>query len=166
MVIASVDVDYREPGALAACILFRDWADAQGCEALTESINAIEPYQPGQFYRRELPCILAVLGKVQAPLDAVIVDGYVWLGDETSPGLGAHLYEVLARKVPVIGVAKTNFHGATAARPVLRGDSERPLFVSAVGLDLTQACAHIQSMHGEYRIPTLLRQVDRLARTT
>jgi deoxyribonuclease V len=163
-VIACVDVDYRDPNALAACVLFHDWTDAGGCEALTERIDAIQPYLPGQFYKRELPCILAVLGKVRASLDVVVVDGYVWLGDETSPGLGAHLYEALARKIPVVGVAKSRFHGATAARPVLRGSSQRPLYVTAVGIDLEQACRQIQGMHGDYRVPTLLKQVDHLAR--
>lgn len=64
----------------------------------------------------------------------------------------------------MIGVAKTHFHSATAVRPVLRGDSERPLYTTAVGMDLDQACRHIQGMHGEFRIPTLLKQVDQLAR--
>jgi deoxyribonuclease V len=164
-VIACVDVYYRDPEALAACVLFKDWSDAESCEAFTERIPSIQPYHPGQFYKRELPCLLAVLGKVPGTLDVVVVDGYVWLGDETTPGLGAHLYEALGRKIAVIGVAKSHFHRATAAQPVLRGESERPLFVSAVGLDRNQACGYIQSMHGAYRIPTLLKQVDWLCRT-
>lgn len=41
----------------------------------------IAPYQPGEFYRRELPCLLAVLacGPVA---EVIVVDGYVWLGPE------------------------------------------------------------------------------------
>jgi deoxyribonuclease V len=163
--IACVDVDYRGDEALAACVLFRDWADAVSVAELTERITHVEPYHPGQFYRRELPCLLQVLGKVPGPLDVVVVDGYVWLGDETRPGLGGHLYEALGRKVPVVGVAKTRFHGACLARPVLRGDSSKPLFVTAAGIAFNDVCRHVQGMHGDFRIPTLLRRVDQLCRT-
>ena len=65
----------------------------------------------------------------------------------------------------MIGVAKTHFHGATAARPVLRGGSVGHLYVTAAGMDLATACGHIQNMHGNFRMPTLLKEVDRLCRT-
>src|SRR5947209_894733 len=107
--LACVDVDYRDENALAACVLFRDWTDAVPSAELIRLIEHVEPYVPGQFYKRELPCLLGVLADVPEPLDAVIVDGYVWLKDEQTPGLGGHLFEALARKVPVIGVAKTRF---------------------------------------------------------
>lgn len=161
--LACVDVDYQEKGAVAACVLFRSWGDAGSAEERVEAIARVEPYQPGQFYRRELPCLLSVLRTVAEPLEAVVVDGYVWLKDETTPGLGAYLYEALGRDVPVIGVAKTRFAGA-AAEAVRRGDSRRPLYVSAIGIDRQTAAQYIQAMHGPYRIPTLLRRVDQLCR--
>lgn len=160
--IACVDVDYRPHGAVAACVLFRAWGDADSAEEYVQSIAQVEPYQPGQFFRRELPCLLSVLTTVAEPLEAIVVDGYVWLGEE-KPGLGAHLYESLGRRVPVVGVAKTRFIGA-AAGSVQRGGSRRPLYVSAAGLDPMTAARYIQSMHGAYRIPTLLRRVDQLCR--
>jgi deoxyinosine 3'endonuclease (endonuclease V) len=89
------------------------------------------------------------------------VDGYVVLG--TRPGLGSHLFEALDGRIPVIGVAKSEFAGSDAAR-VSRGRSGRPLFITAVGMSVETAAACIQAMHGPYRIPTLLRHVDRLAR--
>src|SRR5215475_5385931 len=105
---ACVDVDYRTEGAVAACVLFRAWDDADSAGERVETIARVEPYQPGHFYRRELPCLLSVLGTVTEPLETVVVDGYVWLTDEQQ-GLGAHLYEALGRSVAVIGVAKTRF---------------------------------------------------------
>jgi deoxyribonuclease V len=163
--IACVDVDYRPEEALAAAVLFDAWTDTAGWAERTEPIRPVAPYQPGQFFRRELPCLLAVLGKAPSPPDVVVIDGYVWLADESRPGLGAHLFEALGRTVPVIGVAKTAFQGATAARPVWRGVSRRPLYVSAAGMDVEGAARCIQAMHGAYRIPTLLRRVDQLCRT-
>jgi deoxyribonuclease V len=160
--IACVDVDYRGDEAWAACVLLRDWADADSTGVHVEHLTGVAPYQPGEFYRRELPCLLAVLAKVKDGLDAVVVDGYVWLGDGRR-GLGAHLFEALGGGVPVIGVAKTSFASAAAAA-VVRGTSRRPLYVTAAGMGLAEAAGRVRSMHGQFRIPTLLKKVDQLCR--
>jgi deoxyribonuclease V len=162
--LACVDADYRAEGAVAACVLFRQWTDACPAGELVEHLSRVEPYQPGQFYRRELPCLLAVLAHVTEPLEAVVIDGYVWLADEGRPGLGAHLYEALGRAVPVIGVAKTHFAGVRVARPVVRGTSRKPLWVTAAGIDPDTAAAHVRAMHGPFRVPALLRRVDQRCR--
>jgi deoxyribonuclease V len=161
--LACLDVDYRSEVTVAACVLFREWADAAEASHVVERGPPAAPYEPGQFYRRELPHLLKVLGEVREPLEAVVIDGYVWLGEEKA-GLGAHLYEALGRRLPVIGVAKTAFHSSGLAVPVLRGRSQRPLFVTAVGLEASVAAAHVRRMHGPSRIPTLLGRVDRLCR--
>ena len=163
--IACVDVDYRDTGAVAACVLFRDWADGLSAGEKVACLREVEPYVPGQFYRRELPCLLAVLNRVEEPLETVVVDGYVWLGDERTPGLGARLHEALGGSVPVVGVAKTRFAGASSAvAAVLRGGSSSPLFVTAVGLELETSARHVRGMLGPHRIPTLLKAVDGLCR--
>jgi len=161
--LACLDVDYRTEVTVAACVLFHAWADAPEAAHRVEYGPPAEPYEPGQFYRRELPHLLKVLASVQEPLEALVIDGYVWLGEER-PGLGAHLYEALGRRLPVIGVAKTAFQSSHLAVPVLRGQSRRPLFVTAVGMDSGTAAQCIQRMHGDSRIPTLLKRVDRLCR--
>jgi deoxyribonuclease V len=127
-------------------------------------IEKVEPYEPGSFYLRELPCLLAALGHLKAPLDTAVIDGYVWLGPENSPGLGAHLYQALGSKTPVIGVAKSPFKGAPNAQRVFRGKSARPLYVTSAGMEPVEAVRKIANMHGPHRIPTLLRRVDRLCR--
>jgi len=162
---ACVDVDYREEEAVVACLLFEHWSAAQAVEAHTERVSPVEPYVPGQFYRRELPCLLEVLRPILHRLDTVIVDGHVWLSGDEPPklGLGAHLYEALGGQVPVIGVAKTPYPGAPAAE-VRRGQSANPLYVTAVGLSLEEAARHVAQMHGPHRLPTLLKEVDRLCR--
>lgn len=162
--IACLDVDYRATGAVAACVGFLDWTDAVPAFEVALPIDRVEPYEPGQFYRRELPCLLALLECVAQPLDVLVVDGYVWLGDETRPGLGAHLHQALGGSTPVVGVAKTRYEGATAVEEVLRGRSRQPLYVGAVGMDRVEAADRVRSMHGPDRIPTLLKRVDRLAR--
>lgn len=161
--LACLDVDYRTDVTVAACVLFREWADATEAAHVLELGPPAEPYEPGQFFRRELPHLLKVLASVQEPLEVLLIDGYVWL-DAERPGLGAHLYEALGRRLPVIGVAKTAFHSSHLAVPVLRGQSQRPLFVTAVGLDASTAAQYLQRMHGDSRLPTLLKRVDRLCR--
>jgi deoxyribonuclease V len=162
VVLACVDVDYRADEAWAACVLFREWTSANSRGMYLAHVDEVAPYQPGQFYLRELPCILAVLGQVPEKVETVVVDGYVWLGSDRRPGLGAHLYEALGRTTPVVGVAKSAFP-ETPAIPILRGRSRRPLWVTSVGVECHDAASDIQQMHGPYRVPTLLRQVDACA---
>ena len=160
-----IDVDYRDDHAIAAGILFREWTDETPVREIVERIDGIELYIPGQFFRRELPCLLAVLARAGEPIDLVVVDGYVWLGDESHPGLGGHLYEALGRSTAVVGVAKTCFRSATLAVAIRRGeDAKRPLFVTAAGIDVQEAARHVETMHGIYRVPTLLKRVDSACR--
>jgi deoxyribonuclease V len=168
-VIVALDVDYRQratPRAnevVAAAVGFAAWsADHASAEVVVTSDAPPAAYVPGAFYQRELPHLLGVLALVPPPIDAVIVDGYVWL-EPGKPGLGARLYEALGGATPVIGVAKTRYASATAVE-VLRGDSARPLYVTAAGIDATDAAAHLASMAGSHRIPTLLKRVDQLCR--
>ncbi len=64
----------------------------------------------------------------------------------------------------MIGVAKRPFYQNVEAIAVTRGRSRRPLFVTAIGIDPRQAAAGVQSMHGNFRMPTLLKLVDALSK--
>jgi deoxyribonuclease V len=162
--IAIADVDYRDDGAVAACVLARGWADAEPDRTCAVFLGRVEPYEPGRFYLRELPCLLAVLAELGESPGAVVVDGYVWLGDGM-PGLGARLFEALGGEVPIVGVAKTRFQGADGvAEAVLRGASKSPLYVTAAGMDVRDAANCIRAMHGPHRVPALLKRADRLCR--
>lgn len=162
--IAAVDVAYGPRGAAAACVLFHTFADARPASVHVAQIADVEPYEPGAFYKRELPCILAVLRACGATPGVIVIDGYVWLSADRRPGLGAHLHEALGGNTVVVGVAKTGFMGSAFAIEVMRGGSGRPLYVTAAGVDPAEAAGWIRTMHGEHRLPTLLKQVDRLCR--
>jgi deoxyribonuclease V len=120
-------------------------------------------YRPGHFYQRELPALLAVLEQVSEPLELVLVDGYVWLGRER-PGLGFHLWQHRGGRHAVVGVAKNAFAGNDLALAVKRGESAKPLYVTSEGLNVDEAAEQVRTMHGAYRVPTLLKQVDTLCR--
>lgn len=169
VVIGCVDVDYQDAGVTAACVGFHAWSDPVArVEVVVRSSGPPAPYQPGAFYERELPYVLEALARMPT-IHLVIVDAYVWLGPD-QPGLGKRLHDARGGVGVVVGVAKTRFAGAEASGgafgviEVRRGDSDRPLYVTAVGIDPAVAAHHVEAMHGEFRIPTLIRRADALAR--
>ena len=165
LMILAVDVGYFERGARAAGLLFQSWDSEAAHKEIVVDIPQVEDYVPGQFFRRELPCIEMVLASVCEPLLCVVIDGYVSLGDPPVPGLGAHLWERLGCTTPVIGVAKTVFAGTPEISKLYRGASAKPLFITAAGIPINEAKRHILSMKGKYRLPELLKAVDQLSRT-
>lgn len=166
--IACVDVDYRGHHARAACVAIERWSDGQPKETYLADLCDIAPYEPGYFYRRELPCLLAVLRLLPFMPEIIVIDGYVWVAHDREGGLGLHLFNAFNRAFPVIGVAKTEFtalSGSPLVAPVLRGQSRRPLYVTSIGIALDEAAMLVREMPGAYRIPAILRLTDRLARS-
>lgn len=160
-----VDVHYGAQGrATAALVTSRDptfsVADSEHVAVVPET----EDYEPGGLYRRELPCILAVV-TLAPPLGLLVVDGYATLDPDGRPGLGARAADALG--IPVIGVAKKPFRTATHAVKVLRGQATKPLYVTtAGGLDVDAAAQIVATMAGPHRLPSAIRRVDQLARGT
>lgn len=158
--ILAIDVDYRDDMAFVAGVEFDTWC-VQTSKAIYHTVvDTVAPYVPGQFYKRELPCILCLLREHDLSPTCIVVDGFVVLGSKGTPGLGMHLYHALNEQIPVVGVAKKAFPGVSEDAKILRGTSKKPLFVSAAGLPLVDAKANILNMHGEFRLPTLLKQAD------
>jgi deoxyribonuclease V len=164
--IACVDVQYDESAtgaatARAAVVAFEAWDASVPLVTHVVTVRDIQPYTPGSFYLRELPCIRAALATLDALPEVVIVDGHAWVGVGV-PGLGARLLEAEPGLRTVVGVAKTRFRDAPVT-PVLRGASTKPLHVDEAGVAI-DAPSRVASMHGPFRIPTLLRLVDQLCR--
>ncbi|MDN3577127.1 endonuclease V [Chitinimonas viridis] len=162
--ILAVDVDYAESGARVAGVMFKEWQDAVPDAIYVSEVADVAEYIPGQFYKRELPCILKLLEEYALFPDLIVIDGHVYLDGEAAPGLGAHLYHSLQGAVPVVGVAKTAYAGISPECEVYRGESGKPLYVSCVGMAIEEAKQKVASMHGPYRIPTLLKKVDQVCR--
>lgn len=162
--IAALDVHYGETHATTACVLFSSWDAATAEDDFTVGTPIAAGYRPGHFFRRELPCLLSAIDKAAHTMEVIVVDGYVWLGQDR-PGLGWHLFEALQSDTAIIGVAKNAFADCDAALPVYRGQSKKPLYITAQGIAVDAAAEHIANMHGSHRIPTLLKLADRLARS-
>lgn len=162
--ILATDVHYLETGAMAAGVLFRNWQEARSERVVLAEVVEVAEYVPGEFYQRELPCLLALLDKLKKEPDCIIVDGFVFLDGHQAPGLGKHLYDALDGRIPVVGVAKSVFKDSPPETEIYRGESKHPLYVTSVGIPLEEAKAHIAGMHGKYRLPTLLKQADQVCR--
>jgi deoxyribonuclease V len=162
--IYALDVDYNgDLNATVACLGFQNWSDNQISYSNRHRIEPIEPYQSGLFFKRELPCLLKALENL-TDIEIIIVDGYVWLEEPSHYGLGMYLYDALDKQIPIIGVAKNRFNNTPKSCELLRGESQKPLYITSIGIELEEAKSYIAKMAGKYRFPSLLKEVDTLCR--
>lgn len=159
--LLALDVHYKADYAKTVGLVF-DWKDDLPKETVITEMTEVDEYVPGQFYKRELPCLLQAIEKIDlSEIEAIIVDGHVFIDNDGGHGLGGYLWEALDQKVPIIGVAKRAFHANEKMTvPVLRGESRNALYVSAIGTDLNNSADKIREMHGDYRMPTILQILD------
>jgi deoxyinosine 3'endonuclease (endonuclease V) len=159
--LLAFDAHYTATATRLVAATFHDWTDKAPNALFAWTSGPAADYQPGQFYLREMPLILKALADFDlTEIDAIIVDGYVYLNDQGRLGLGGHLYHALGGQIPVVGVAKSYFRDTNAAA-VLRGNSKKPLYVTALGMEQETAADHIRNMAGPYRMPEILGRVDR-----
>lgn len=162
--LLALDVYYRKTYAVAVGVIF-DWFDDKSQKIIIEYIDEVDEYIPGEFYKRELPCIMRVIKQVNiGELEAIIVDGHIYVEKDTY-GLGGKLYEQLYGQVPVIGIAKSPFYAnKDMTIEIYRGKSKMPLYISSIGIDLNEVVEKVINMTGEYRIPTILKTLDMLTK--
>ena len=160
--ILAFDTYYFDNKAKTVCVTFNNWTDSEPRESFEEIIYGVKDYEPGAFYKRELPCILSLLNNIpKKEIKAIIVDGYVILNDQNKLGLGGYLFKSLEAQIPIVGVAKSSFRANRKnVKELYRGQSKKPLYITALGMDLGVAYEYIKSMHGSYRMPTLLQVLD------
>lgn len=163
--ILAIDVHYKESYAKAVGVLF-DWEDESPREIITTIVKEVAEYEPGQFYKRELPCILELMKQIDLEkVDCIIVDGHVYVDNDKKLGLGGHLYQSLHEKIPIIGVAKKSFiNTEKVSFPIFRGESKVPLYVSSIGIGTDTVVEKVQNMYGNFRIPNILKFLDSLTK--
>ena len=61
--IVAIDVHYRDDFAKSVSIEFKNWSDETPSKINEVIVKKVHEYIPGEFYKRELPCILEVLKK-------------------------------------------------------------------------------------------------------
>ena len=76
--ILVVDVAYKDNSAQVAGVLLESWESCISTNQYIIHIQNIAEYESGQFYKRELPCILALLDVVKEKIEFIVV-GWVCL---------------------------------------------------------------------------------------
>lgn len=160
--IGVFDVGYADDVAVVGCLSIAEFDDAVPVDEWVVQVRPVGPYVPGQFWMRELDPLLRGVGAATGDLSVCVIDAYVDLGEDQTPGLGRILYERTG--IPVIGVAKSRYRGTPQECEVRRGLSKRPLYVSAAGFDRDEAKRCVERMAGVGRVPTMIRQADLLTR--
>lgn len=169
------DVKYDDEKGVAkvAALEFENFTDTIETNSYTQDCEIYSEYIPGEFYKRELPDIMLLIQnkigicKLRTEYDAIIVDGLYMLGKD-HPGLGARLKQELLNNynvdIEVIGIAKSYYKDCEqVAGLVYRGkDAIKPLYVNgSLQKDYVEL---VKNMAGEYRLPYLVKQVDKLCR--
>ncbi len=162
--ILSIDIHYCDEKATACAVAFADWPSSQEDAVYVTHVSKVEDYVPGEFYRRELPCIMQLITEHSLSPDIIIIDGLVYLDGFYKPGLGKYLFDALGGRIPVVGVAKSRFLSTPDEIRVYRGRSNTPLYVTSAGMPLAEAKTCIISMHGNFRIPSMLKKADRISK--
>lgn len=180
--IAGFDIGFEDGGETtrAAAVLL-DGETAEPRHALIARVPTSMPYVPGLLSFRELPALLAALGKLPETPDLLFIDGQ-GIAHPRRLGIAAHVGAVTG--LPCIGVAKKPLVGTAdgvlgdqrGARVALRHRGEQigwllrskprclPLVVSP-GHRVSMAAAVEATMRyvGRYRLPEPTRQADALA---
>lgn len=160
----AVDVHFDGEGAVAAAVAFDEWDAPEASRTYTSRIAHVEKAARGELDLRELPCLLQLLSEHALEPELILIDGFVHLDAQETPGLGRHLYQALGGRTAVIGVSKTSRPELPAQFEVAREEEARPVIVTCVGIDLGAAKARLRAMHGKRRVPTLLKRVARIAK--
>lgn len=158
---------YSDTLAFTVGVLFDRWTDDEPAEIISSICTKFSSYIPGEFYKRELPCVLGLLEKVDMDkIETIIVDGFLRLrfNDGTEKdGLGKKLFDSLNMPgLKIIGLAKSDFcRTGEISASLLRGSAVNPLWVQGIGLPDNVAAGNIKMMSGKSRIPKLLKILDK-----
>jgi len=178
--VAGTDVGFERGGIARAAVAVLSFPRLELVDCAVARRPARFPYVPGLLSFRELPALLAALGRLRVKPDLILCDGH-GLAHPRRFGLACHLGVLCG--IPSIGVAKSRLigeHGAPGerrgARVPLRDKGEtigavlrtrtgtRPIYVS-IGhrVSLPVAVRYVMACTTRYRLPETTRWAHRLA---
>lgn len=160
-----VAVHFEGTQAQAAAVAFEAWDAAEATQTYLSRIGQVEPAVRGELDLRELPCVMQLLREHRLEPELILLEGFVHLDANETPGLGQHLYQALNGRVPIVGVSKRRLPGLAAQFEVMREEETPPLLVTCAGIDIGAAKARLRAMHGRKRVPTLMKLAARLAKS-
>ena len=161
----AVTVQFHGTQAQAAAVAFDVRESPEATKTFISHIAQVEKATRGELDLRELPCMVQLLREHRLEPELILIDGFVHLDADETPGLGQHLFHALGGLTPIVGVSKTSLPGLLSTQfEVMREDEAKPLIVTCAGIDIGAAKARLRAMHGRKRVPTLLKLVARLAK--
>jgi deoxyribonuclease V len=161
-----MDVHFDGDTARVGAASFEDWAAAEAERTFSLAIAHVEKPAKGELDLRALPWLIQLLEANGLQPEVIVLDGFVHLDAQDTPGLGRRLHDALAGRSAVIGVSKSVFKGSATPDQfcVFREDETPPLIVTCAGIDLGAAKARVRMMHGRKRVPTLVKLAARIAK--
>jgi deoxyribonuclease V len=166
MIVAIDSYYYSDTDCYTVGVLFSKWEQSKPSRIISCHTSEFAPYCPGKFYTRELPGILNLMKRKEVEgIDTIVLDSFLSLKDNDGSikeGLGCHLREYFP-SISLIGVAKSEYClSRDISIPVIRGLARNPLWVQGMGeYNNSLAASCIKSMFGDYRIPDLLKILDK-----
>ena len=179
--IAGADVGFERGGGVTrAAVAVLTFPALQLVDHAVARLPTTFPYVPGLLSFREIPALLAALGRLETSPDLILCDGH-GLAHPRRFGIACHLGVYCG--IPTIGVAKTRLigeHGAPLQRRgawvPLRDDGETigavlrsrantsPIYVS-IGhrVSLAAAVRLVMACTTRFRLPETTRWAHRLA---
>ena len=164
VMVVIIDVDYnnKNQGHAVGVIADNILSDKE-LGYVSAVVDNVGDYIAGQFYKRELGCVNAILSRLDlSDIDCIVVDGFADFGTDRY-SLGSHVF--FNYGIPVIGIAKKWYPDCYIQNTeVYRGTSKRALHVTSKGVELDKAKDLVMNMYGEYRLPYLTKLADSLCR--
>lgn len=160
----AIAVHFDATQARAVAVAFDAWDAPEAEKTYLTHIAQVEKAARGELDLRALPCVMQLLREHKLTPELVLIDGFVHLDGDETPGLGRHLFQALGGTTPVIGISKSNRPGLSAQFEVMREEEAKPLIVTSAGIDIGAAKARLRAMHGRKVVPTLMKLALRLAK--
>jgi deoxyribonuclease V len=159
-----MDFQIQGDTARVAAVAFDDWVAFEGTKNYSLRIEHVEKPAKGELDLRALPWLVQLLDANRLQPELIVLDGFVHLDAQETPGLGRRLHDTLGGRTAVIGVAKTGFKDTPEQFELHREEETAPLVITCAGIDLGAAKARVRMMHGRKRVPTLLKLAARIAK--
>jgi deoxyribonuclease V len=161
-----IDVQIDGETARVGAVAFDDWAAFEGTKNHALRIEHVAKPVKGELDLRALPWLVQLLDANRLQPEVIVLDGFVHLDAQETPGLGRRLHDTLGGRSAVIGVSKSPFKDSETPDQfcIFREDETPPLVVTCAGIDLGAAKARLRAMHGRKRVPTLMKLAARLAK--
>ena len=160
-----MDFHIDADSARVAAVAFDDWAAFEGTKTHALRIEHVEKPAKGELDLRALPWLVQLLDANRLQPEVIVLDGFVHLDAQETPGLGRRLHDTLGGRTAVIGVSKSTLKDDTPDQfCIFREDETPPLVITGIGIDLGAAKARVRMMHGRKRVPTLMKLAARIAK--